>query len=118
MRVTSDMFRTFLLWNAAFLFAVLFAASSSAEPMTLETALAAAYLSNPQLEAQRASLRATDEEVAKALSGWRPSIGGAASYGWQHQKQTLLGSGFTTSIPESEQLTLSQPLFNGRTIPS
>src|SRR5215471_15132191 len=109
MRAPSDMFRTSLFRNAAFLFAALFATPSSAEPMTLEAALAAAYLSNPQLEAQRAALRATDEEVAKSLSGWRPSIGGAASYGWQHQSQTLLGPGFTTSIPESEQLTLSQP---------
>jgi len=118
MKAITDMVLTSRLRNIVFLFAVLLATPSSAEPMTLEAALAAAYLSNPQLEAQRAALRATDEEVAKALSGWRPSVGGAASYGWQHQKQTLLGSGFTTSIPESEQLTLSQPVFNGRTIPS
>ena len=28
----------------------------------------------PQLLAQRASLRATDEEVPIALSGWRPTV--------------------------------------------
>ena len=96
----------------------MFATPTSAEPMTLETALAAAYLSNPQLEAQRAALRATDEEVAKALAGWRPTIGGSASYGWQNQNQTLLGAGSRTSVPQAEQLTITQPLFSGRTIPS
>lgn len=92
--------------------------SFGAEPMTLEEALASAYVSNPQLEAQRASLRATDEEVAKALAGWRPSVGLAGSYGWQQQRQTLLGAQSTTSIPQSQQMTLSQPIFDGRTIPS
>jgi len=37
-----------------------------AEPFTLVQALAVAYETNPQLEAQRAAVRATDEEVAKA----------------------------------------------------
>ena len=41
---------------------------------TLDEALAFAYQSNPTILAQRASLRATDESVAQALSGWRPSI--------------------------------------------
>jgi outer membrane protein len=89
-----------------------------AEEMTLEASLAAAYVSNPQLEAQRASLRATDEEVNKALAGWRPTLGGSGSYGWQKQSQTLLGPQSVTSVPQSEQITLDQPLFNGRTIPS
>lgn len=39
------------------------------ETFTLAEALSLAYESNPQLEAQRAALRASDEEVAKALAG-------------------------------------------------
>jgi len=93
-------------------------AAAATENMTLEAALAATYLSNPQLEAQRAALRATDEEVAKALGGWRPNIGANGSYGWQQQSQTLLGPQNVTSVPQSEQLTISQPIFDGRTIPT
>lgn len=108
----------FTMLCGAFLCVLLSVSQAGAEPMTLETALAAAYLSNPQLEAQRAALRATDEEVAKALAGWRPSVGGTASYGWQNQNQTLLGAGSRTSVPQAEQLTITQTLFNGRTVPS
>jgi len=90
---------------------------ATAEQMTLEAALAATYTSNPQLAAQRASLRATDEEVNRALAGWRPSLGGSGSYGWQQQRQTLLGPQNIDSIPQSEQITLNQSIFDGRTIP-
>ena len=33
-----------------------------------------AYQSNPQLAAERANLRATDEEVAQAIAQWRPRV--------------------------------------------
>ena len=36
---------------------------------TIEAALVRAYQNNPQLNAQRASVRATDENVPQALSG-------------------------------------------------
>lgn len=49
------------------------AISSPAVADTLTDALTAAYLTNPTLQAQRAQLRATDEQVPQALSGWRPS---------------------------------------------
>ena len=42
---------------------------------TLEQALADAYLINPGLNAERARLRATDEQVAIAKAGLRPNIG-------------------------------------------
>jgi TolC family type I secretion outer membrane protein len=41
---------------------------------TLDDAFVNAYATNPQLEAQRARLRATDELVPQALSGYRPSL--------------------------------------------
>ncbi len=43
-------------------------------PHTLAQALGIAYESNPQLTGERAHLRATDENVPTALSGWRPTI--------------------------------------------
>ena len=41
---------------------------------SLSETLSATYQSNPRLLAERAALRATDEEVASALSGWRPTV--------------------------------------------
>jgi outer membrane protein len=51
---------------------------------TIEAALARAYQNNPQLNAQRASVRATDENVPQALSGYRPRIAVTASAGGQY----------------------------------
>jgi hypothetical protein len=65
------------------------AASSPAD--TLNGALVQAYQNNPQLNAERARLRATDETVPQALSGYRPQISATADIGrphhppWQHR---------------------------------
>ena len=48
--------------------------SLAAHADTLEWALVQAYQNNPSLNAQRASLRATDENVPQALSGYRPKL--------------------------------------------
>src|SRR5215212_2258040 len=58
------------------------AVAAHAEIFTLQEALAIAYETNPRLEAERANLRATDEEVAKAVSGFRPNLGVSGTYGW------------------------------------
>src|SRR5262245_7679331 len=55
--------------------------SASAE--SLRDALASAYKFNPRLDAERARLRATDEEVARANSGYRPVITGTADTSYQ-----------------------------------
>jgi TolC family type I secretion outer membrane protein len=46
----------------------------STQAQTLTDALAEAYNTNPQLLAQRALLRSTDEQVPQALSFWRPQV--------------------------------------------
>ncbi len=58
----------------AFLVVTVFGRPASAE--TIEQALADAYLINPVLNAERARLRATDEQVALAKSGLRPFVSG------------------------------------------
>ena len=50
---------------------------------TLESAMARAYVGNPSLGAQRASTRATDENVPRALSGYRPRVNATADVGAQ-----------------------------------
>ena len=49
---------------------------------TIEAALVRAYQNNPQLNAQRATVRATDEGVPQALSGYRPKVAVTASAGY------------------------------------
>lgn len=55
--------------------------SNGAMAQTMEAALARAYGANPTLNAQRASVRATDENVPQALSGYRPRITASADIG-------------------------------------
>ena len=47
-------------------------AGSAVSADTLEMALVQAYQNNPQVNAQRALVRATDENVPQALAGYRP----------------------------------------------
>ena len=49
-------------------------AGTSSHAQTLTKAFAEAYETNPQLLAQRALLRATDEQVPQAVSFWRPAV--------------------------------------------
>jgi len=51
---------------------------------TLEWALVQAYQNNPSLNAQRAALRATDETVPQALSGYRPKLSVTATGGYNY----------------------------------
>jgi outer membrane protein len=50
---------------------------------TLKEALTAAYLYNPTLKGARAQLRATDNQVSLAKSGYRPTITGTVQYGFE-----------------------------------
>ncbi|WP_024511951.1 TolC family outer membrane protein [Bradyrhizobium sp. ARR65] len=101
--------------------AVLLMACAGPTPVladTIEAALVRAYQSNPQLNAQRAQVRSTDENVPKALSGYRPTVNLTASTGYQYTDETLSQSGAKlrvhgTNIPRSVGLTASQNLFNG-----
>jgi outer membrane protein len=51
---------------------------------TLPLSLTLAYQNNPTLNAQRAAVRATDETVPQALSGYRPRVSLTASAGEQY----------------------------------
>jgi outer membrane protein len=55
---------------------------------TLPGALAQAYVNNPTINAQRAAMRATDEGVPIALSGYRPTVKGTIVAGSNDQFQT------------------------------
>lgn len=87
----------------------------------LNAALAQTYLGNPTLDAQRAQLRATDEGVPQALSGWRPTVTGQVSAGpeWNHNgnkmttQQAAAIDRNTQFFPRTYSITVTQPIFNG-----
>ncbi|MEA3079013.1 MAG: outer membrane protein, partial [Sphingomonadales bacterium] len=89
----------------------------------IEAALVRAYQNNPQLNAQRAQVRSTDENVPQALSGYRPKVSVTASAGVQYTDTLATSGGTPTTLvrtethgvnaPRSAGLTVSQTLFNG-----
>jgi outer membrane protein len=64
--------------------AAIVAGCTAAAADTLEWALVQAYQNNPSLNAQRAALRATDENVPQALSGYRPKLSITANGGYDY----------------------------------
>jgi outer membrane protein len=115
-----DLYR---FWRSAGLSAIALTVSIAgsavrADTLTLEQALAAAYETNTQLQAQRAALRATDEDVATALSGWRPTVTGSASYGYSRDRTSPPNFPVVApnGHPRDASVTLTQPVFNGTTI--
>lgn len=102
---------------------MLFLATTPVLAETIESALVRAYQDNPQLNAQRASVRSTDENVPQALSGYRPQISVTASGGSQYTdtvlKQQDGAGGVTrsqlhgTNGPWSAGATITQTLYNG-----
>lgn len=85
---------------------------------TIEAALVRSYQNNPQLNAQRAMVRSTDENVPQALSGYRPKVSLTASAGYQYSDQELTGAKTAisgTQTPASAGLTVNQSLYNAQT---
>jgi len=81
---------------------------------TLLGALASAYQTNPQLNAQRAIVRQTDEGVPQALSGYRPRVNATAQAGNQFTWTESQGQKSRTwHQPRSIGATAQQTLFNG-----
>ncbi len=85
-------------------------------PHTLQQALAAAYLTNPQLQAERANLRATDENVPTALAGWRPTITGTSTLTYFQgttSEGALLPQTPVNSPGYTGGVTIQQPIYTG-----
>ena len=82
---------------------------------TLPDALVKAYQSNPQLNADRARQRGTDENVPQALAGYRPQIVASLSAGLQAVRNLLPDNTIQSDTlrPWTIGVTVSQVLFNG-----
>jgi outer membrane protein len=89
---------------------------------TIEWALVQAYQNNPTVNAQRAAVRATDEAVPQALSGYRPRVSATASVAEQYletfSKTSVTGPATYArasgnSAVQAYGATVTQTLLNG-----
>ncbi|MGB8898648.1 MAG: TolC family protein, partial [Methylocella sp.] len=100
---------------------------------TMSGALVLAYAGNPDMNQQRAGVRASDENLPRATSTWRPTATATAQYGFNHLDFTSAASGSSAAasgvspsgIMSSSAamrantaswtygLTVTQNLFNG-----
>jgi outer membrane protein len=89
------------------------ATSTSARTDDMKFALAAAYQNDPRLIAERARLRAADEQLAIAQSGYRPRISADADLkrNYTSSDPSLPGDGDTLS--RSASISASQVVFDG-----
>jgi outer membrane protein len=89
------------------------APGTPASAETLLEALASAYRDNPRIDAERARLRSTDEDVARAKSGYRPQVGASADFGYERNSSSPASTSNGSLDPWGYQVNLSQPLFDG-----
>ena len=101
---------SFALAATGFGLSIAFCSLPDVHAQTLEEALASAYLSNPEIIAQRAALRATDELVAQAKSGWRPTLQIISSANVSDIKSAS-GEGSVEST--SNSVTIDQNIYEG-----
>src|SRR5271166_2003008 len=96
-------------------------AAGAARAETLGGALVKAYLNNPDINSQRATVRQTDENVPIANSGYLPKISATGTLGVAHTNgnQVLAGSGgpettfATGAYPRSYGIEATQTVFDG-----
>ena len=100
---------------AAALLAGASAYTHGAAAQTLEDALVHAYQNNPALQAERARLRAVDEEVPAALAGWRPTVEIAGDIGASYSRTDGMvpNAGSHTVAPHGVGLTATAPIYQG-----
>src|SRR5216684_1601430 len=88
------------------------------EPVLAETlpeALVRTYQNNPQLNAERARQRGTDEGVSQALAGYRPQLLLTLTGGLQQVRVLFFDNTIQTATlrPWTIGFTVTQTLFNG-----
>src|SRR4030095_7274155 len=99
------------LWGAVLVTAL---AVAPARPESLPEALVRTYQGNPQLNAERARLRGTDEGVPQALAGYRPQIVASLTGGLQQVRNLLPDNTIQTATLRTWSIgfTVTQVLFN------
>ncbi|WP_042691881.1 TolC family outer membrane protein [Azospirillum sp. B506] len=122
MTVRSRFARRWLLATALTLTATMGTAvtgGGTAQAQSLEQALAQAYANNPTIGAQRARLRAVDEGVPQALSGYRPTARVTAGIS-RSTSESKFDGGSTGSEANAKSVgvTATQPIYDATVAPA
>jgi outer membrane protein len=95
---------------------------------TMSSALARAYATSPDINAQRANVRAVDENTPRAKAGWLPKVSATANVGWQYTylraaptritetaptRQQPKGTKYDDATPRGYGVTATETLFDG-----
>lgn len=102
--------------GAVLLIAALSAAAfpfDAANAETLRDALQSAYRFNPQIDAERANLRATDEGVPQAKSDYRPFVSFSADTSALQTNTSPATADEGRSYPGGYSIDLNQQIFRG-----
>ena len=87
------------------------AMSAHATDDPFKTALTATYTDNPRIKAERQRQESSDEEVAQAVSGFRPNA--SISYDRGRQRTSFGSTEDNFSDVDDRVLNVNQPLFRG-----
>ncbi|QAA92976.1 hypothetical protein CKA81_03275 [Pollutimonas thiosulfatoxidans] len=119
MRMTTSFFYSLRAIGILMLTLLACIACAPLAAQTFTEALTRTYLTHPELAAQRANLRALNEDVNTALSGWRPTVSASAGVGRNLNTATQPYGSPTVMhhTPSDVTLTASQPLINWTTQP-
>jgi outer membrane protein len=87
---------------------------------TIGGALVKAYLTNPDINTQRAAVRVADEEVPKANAGYLPQVNATGNIGIERAQTSVisatgsgLGSAEVTLKPRGYGIQANETVFNG-----
>ena len=89
--------------------------STDARAETIGGALAKGYLNNPNLNQQRAAVRAADENIPKNYAGYLPQVSASASGGVENAQiaGAFPQNGDTLSHPRTLGVQFNQQVWNG-----
>ncbi len=97
--------------------AALVVGTGSVAAETMSDSLSRAYLNNPDINQQRAAVRATDETVPQAKAGWMPKVQAQGSLNYQASNvMNVFGQGGVqklAALPITGQAQVSGTLFDG-----
>ncbi|MCB1652355.1 MAG: TolC family outer membrane protein [Alphaproteobacteria bacterium] len=85
----------------------------TAKTQTLQSVLALTYLNNPSLMAARSQLRAVQENLPQALSGWLPSVTADAAVTASNSDQSAFSSQESNTVTKDIGLSVNQNIYRG-----
>ena len=84
------------------------------KPESLADVLVEAYLTSPEIAAQRATIRVAGESAVQAKAGLRPTVTGTASIEVEASEfRSGLGPGSQVEVPTALNLQIIQPIYTG-----